>query len=633
MPSHDTESSPLVYLVLAALLIGVLSTLWGYEYGIGNQTEYVLMVERALDSDFLARDFFTNTTSHFGPRSYFTLIMASVAALTSVPTAFFLLALVSNIGTSLITALAVRDFFGKSETAGLLASCMVMSLDTLHLGGASTLAWPYLLMATFATPLVLGSLWAGFLGRLKSCAFLAGIASIIHPLVGLGAGCIILGSASLVEFLGGLRQRFTIGLTSLARVISAWLILVLIAAVNVLPYYLNAERIPTIHFIDILARYRNPDHYLPSTFPISWYIEGACFLAATLLSWGMLRRHRQFRPIAECAFLVIAIVLLACLGGYLFVEIIPTRIWTTAQTFRTLALIKWLGYVGIAGVVALGLSRNPETQTRTDAAPMLLGVMSPETMFLTQMVESIRHTWAGRMVSKLSINHFTILLVVVGYLLFLQYVNVTFLLFLLIAYTAVFTMDAFFRASIPILLTCGTAGFLLYGTPVLSEKYHGYRLPKPVFTLDAMAGSRVETAALMRRETPADAVILTPPNFHLERLLSRRAIVADFNMFPFRDIDMLKWYQRMIDCYGPVSGGGGAARSAIVRRYRTISETDLRACAKKYGASYAVLYPETSTSYPLVARTDRFKLVALEDPSPPIHPSEHLSRSSGDKKD
>jgi hypothetical protein len=611
------------HLVAAALLIGGVATLWGYQYGTGNQTEYILAAERALDGNFLSRDFFSNTTASFGPRTYFTLLVASLGAILPLPVVFFLFAVATNAATSLVTALAGRELFGSSR-AGVLGACMVMSLDTLRLGDAARLASPSLLQATLAIPLLLCAIWASLRSRPLLCGVFAGVASVLHPLVGGEAGAVALVACTIMIVAQHVRGGTPGPVAPLRDVVLGWVALIALMSLSLLPYA-RMERIGSPEFIHILAHFRAPHHYLPSSFPRRSYLEAASFVGAALFAWyAASKRMASLHSIAATAAITTGLVLLACLGGYLFVEVVPTRLWTSGQTFRLLFVVKWLGFLGAAGIIANRLRIGAEEGGETTAAPLLLGVMSAETMLLTQAVETAR-SWTGseRADSRIGVVGLVGVAAVIAWVELTRHGNALFLILTMIG------LLVFSGAVSP--WRTATGG--LVATAVVAALFTGRgNFPKPVLTLagvtdQAAAGlmgvgsGAVGISAAVREWTPEDAVVLTPPLFGMLRLFARRAIVADFKVFPFGDRDMERWYQRLVDCYGPVSSAGFPAAREMDARYRKITDARMKEIGKRYGASFAVLYADTQTAYPVVATADGVKLVAL--------PASPLDRSTG----
>jgi hypothetical protein len=609
-------------LVTAAVLIAAISTLWNYQYGTENQTEYVLAAERALDSGFLSRDFFTNTTQSFGPRFYFIALLAALGAVAPLPAVFFFLALASNVAISVVTALVGCDIFG-SRYAGMLASGMVMSLDTLRLADAATLGSPGLYQATVAMPWVLAAVWAGLRGRLPICGLLAGVGSVLHPIVGFVTGALVLAVATLTGPFQRDRRNAEAPFARLGQVGLAWLALITLASLSFVPYT-RTQRLEPAQFVQILAHFRAPHHYLPSTFPVPHYVQAACFVTATLLSWYRIAKWRaSLRGVALTVTLITAGVLLACLGGYLFVEVLPSRVWTTAQTFRLLFLVKWLGFLGVAGVIGSRLAMESDANRAINAAPPLFGLMSATTMVVTQAAEAMRG-WrtADLMAERIGLSGLIAVTAITVYLILTDQVSALFLILVVIGLFAVSDASPHWRFTIPAVLSLATVAALLSSYRWLPERH--IKLEPPRFTLADIEDKSASIAVAVNDKTPPDAVLLTPPQFGMLRLLSHRAIVVDFKLFPFEDREMFEWYQRILDCYGHVSTIGFEAAREMDEHYRSITDTQLSRIRERYGAAYAVLYAGTKTHYPVLAATDSLKLVALSG-----EPRDSLKDNSG----
>ena len=71
-------------------------------------------------------------------------------------------------------------------------------------------------------------------------------------------------------------------------------------------------------------------------------------------------------------------------------EVIPSRIWTAAQTFRFLLIVKWLGLVIIAGMIANLYQRGTGDLNKTDSYLLLAGLASPITTGLTHVLTLVR---------------------------------------------------------------------------------------------------------------------------------------------------------------------------------------------------------------------------------------------------
>lgn len=590
-------------LALYYLIAGGLAALWGYSFGTGDQVEQLPIVLRAINPAFLANDFFTNASAAFGPRTVYAQFIALLVRLAPINSVYFALTALSNAFIAWVSALTARRLFDGSERAALLAAALVLTARTFWLGAGNTLYGTALVPELLAMPLLLGALYLGVCERPAWAALLAGLASLIHPLVGLETGAAALGALILAqllrrEFKGRALRNGLIGVGILAA----------FAALSLVPYA-RETRIDSQTFVEIVAVFRHPHHYLPSTFPLWQYVQAALFLAAAVLAWEFSRRSALNLRHATGYLAALALIFaLACLGGWLFVEVFPSRLWATAQTFRMLYMLKWLGLLLVAGSSARLLEDRS-----ADGSLLLLSALSPMALAFSSFLLAIRK-WFARRGRPAPLLDFPVLLFAVLLILMIDAPTLRdaalLALFvtgahLLLAGTPPWPARAAFA-----LASAGVAAALLVAAPRLPQAYAA-RLPAPVFSVAAQQGEVADIAAFARAKTPAEAVFLTPPNFGSFRLQARRAIVVDFYAFPFQDAAMLEWRQRLLDCYGPTTLTGFDAVDEMRNHYDVIRAEEILAVQQKYGAAYAVLFKKTPTDFPVLYQTQTYKLVEL----------------------
>jgi hypothetical protein len=146
--------------------------------------------------------------------------------------------------------------------------------------------------------------------------------------------------------------------------------------------------------------------------------------------------------------------------------------------------------------------------------------------------------------------------------------------------------------------------------PVLGALLEG---SQPGFTLADLQAAEAGVARFAAMATPEGAVFVVPPLAQAFRLLAGRAVVVDYKNFPFSDSAMVEWRDRLRFCYGRFAGWGFGAAAAMDRNYHEIPDYALAELAQRYGADYAVLYPDTPTSFAELYADARFKLVRIGD--------------------
>jgi hypothetical protein len=630
-PDHKPSLS-LWTVLLFSVLIGLMATLWGYRYGDGNQIEQLPIVMRAVNPAYLTNDFFTNATQDFGPRALFADFVAwlarTVTALRgqvpasqgqlALPGVYLGLTILANAAIAFITARFGRDLFEGSDMAGLVSAAAVMTLKSFWLGYSNIIYDYFLEPAHLAMPFILLAIWAGLRQRPVACILAAGIATLVHPLMGLETGALMLGvmavNAVRLKFFG-VRPSLKGDCTR-----SSWVRLGLsglafggFAALILAPYAME-KQIDASLFIQILAFFRHPHHYVPSSFGGWQYLQALVFLIPAGIAWfyGM-KRAARLRSLTFPMLALAAFLGLLCLGGYLFVEVFPSRLWTTAQTFRLLFMVKWLGLVVTAGWVGAQL----ETSREGGFWPFVLlaSLVSQVTLFLAFGVHLLRDWTRQRLpAARPLLMDGPVLLVMVPLLLVFPpdaHIYILFPLFSLMALCLFYWRRRWLAIGVNLILTAAVVAVLLAGNRFLPASALALA-DRPVITLSQLSGDDIDVAAFAQANTPADAIFLTPPNLGEFRYTAERAIVVDFDAFPFQDQAMAEWQQRIFDCYGVPTLKGFDAEPEMRDHYTAITQADIVRLQVKYGFTYAVLYRSTPTSFPVLYQNTTYMLIRIK---------------------
>jgi hypothetical protein len=594
--------------LLLAVLIGLITTLWGYHFGDESHISHLPLISRAMDDSYLAADFYLEQASGPGPRFYYVELLASLARVVPLPPLFFGLTLVVNVCMALISALVARDLFGRSRLVGALAAAMVLGVPTINLGGGGSLGAKILIPFDLVTPLIFLSVWAAIRLRPVACGLAAGLGSLLHPHALIFGGA-TLAAAGMALALPAVLRKQPVQNKRWMGLAGGWAILLGLATLMLAPYF-GTERMANDQYVQIHAYFRNPHHLVPSTFSLGSYLKTPFFLTAAGLAWRRWRRSQGRDRLPAGVMPMMAVVVgVLCLGGVVFVEIVPSRLWASAQTFRTTLIIRWLGVILMAGWIADRLERE-----RRLGLVALLASLSPITMALVMVGAEARGWFQRRLPQLAPLLEWPWLLVAVAAVLLvmpmLAYHWMVFPLFAAMALVAGYVRPVRWAHAANAALTAGAVALLLGGQAVLPAPV-AQHVRRPVFALSDHTGPVPDMAAFIREETPADAVLLTPPLGGSFRLLSERAIVVDFKSYPNLDPAMAAWQERLFDVYGATEIGGFPAAEEMDGRYREISDDRLREVAAGYGASHAVLYVETPSTMPVLYQNEVYKLVAL----------------------
>lgn len=577
--------------VVYALLAGTLATfIHGYYFGRINHVEQLPQILRAMDHSYLTRDFALNATTGYGPRFFYTRLLAFLGRVFGLPAVFLVLTCLQNAAVALVTYFAARRLLAGSQPAAVAACVLVLAVRSVKLGEADYLVLPGLIPASLVTAPALLAVWFGLRGRPLAAALVALPAVLIHPLLGLLCGGLGIATAGIAEPRKALR---------------AGLVLAGFALLGGLLWVVPASRggLSARQLLDIYARFRAPHHILPSRFPPADYLALGAFLAAVTIAGRRLFRAGAADAVVLRRLPILAGLLLALwLAGYVFVEVVPTRIGITMQAFRLTLVVKWLGLMLLAGAAvrqleggepasgALTLAGTGAGQPWTALVAAASPRFGPLTPALVFAVALLLQSLLGFSVKELHA------LVALG--------------LLSVIYHAL--KRPAWRYPVTAL-----AVLLWVGLIVVNRDH---RLPliggllarsAPTLRLEEAADGERRAVAFCRAALPPDAVVLTPPDLGSFRLTAQRAIVVDFKYAVPLDSGMLEWRQRLEDCYGPVTGSGWNAAAEMDRNYRQITDSRVLMAGRRYGATHALLYGDTRTALPVLYRDAGYQLVAV----------------------
>jgi hypothetical protein len=569
--------------------------LHGYRFGFGNHISELPIVLRSLDADYLANDFYVNASSHFGPRFYFSKLLAGLSQVLPLPWLYLVLTCLGSSAIVLSACVASWKIFGHSRLAALLGGTLVTSVQSIEIGSAARLFRRELTASHLAMPLALLALWAGVRRRPVLCGVLSGCAALLHPTIGIQFG--ILGLSAIVVSLLWERER------EWRRELPG----VLLGALPMVLVLLIAWWVPwepggsSQRWVELESHFRHPHHAVPTSFPTGDYALFGSFLAAVLLAWG----HRFRDPSADRALLKrllvpVGVILLWWIAGYLFTEVFPFRLWAAARVFRLAVAIKWLGLILLAGTAASWV-RSGRSASGPAGWILLVGCGVARPMI------SLIGILGGRFSQRLPLGWAASWAATVALLLFFgDRIEAILLAILLpICFWIRSRRPKAYRFGVPL----AVASIIIGGLFAARAGAVPDLLDPPVILLDDAPSPSVMEFA--RTRTPADAVFITPPGFGRFRLVARRAIVVDFKSFPFHGDAMEEWYQRLVHLYGAPALKGFAAADEMDRRYRAVTTQTLIQAGSRYGASYAVLYEETPTELEVLYEEGDYKIVRV----------------------
>lgn len=555
-------------------MLGLVTTVYFYRIGTYDQIEQLPLIMASMEEDYLPNDFFTEAGRQFGPRYYYVHLMAWSGRLLGLENALFGWTLLAQAGLAWVSFRMGKAWFEGDEVAALLSTAVVMSAEAVAWGSKSVIYAPYLTPGVLVMPLMGMSLLDGSRGRLMRAGLWAGLSAWVHILLGVETGLLVLGAG----WWGCIRQAGRWHRPTWIQTTLGAGILIVMALPTLIPYAAQSRTLTAETFVQIIAVFRHPHHYLPSYFLANgWeWVKGAAFWGAMALAWWLWRKHYPGQALAQrFVALLTGLIAVGCVVGWWGVELAQNRLLTTAQTWRLLNLLKWIGLVLIGG--SLGRMLRGKSPLGTFGG--YLAMLTPLAM-LAAMGKA-----AG---VRLPVFGLALLgLLTAGLLLWIDQLYISSVgLVLIYALIMGLYLGGQERWGIGVVVA------LLVGTALNATLLVG-RLPSPLESIAARVfRPRVyawsypdEMQAVMdfaRTQTPTASVWLTPPDFGPMRIAGRRAIVVDFKAFPFQDATIWTWYQRILACYG----SDPAARDEAWAQWNPAS---LRRIARSYEFDYAVV--------------------------------------------
>ena len=292
----------------------------------------------------------------------------------------------------------------------------------------------------------------------------------------------------------------------------------------------------TDDLVRIYAHFRVPHHLVPSSWDVGQWALGAGFAIALAIALvEMFRTDKSSGPtrreqlgIGFAITSIFVVIAGALVGGYIFVEVIPTRLAVMAQTFRMVAVAAWLGWIVIAGLIAKLLI----ARTWQWAALFVVSAVSAPTLLVYKGITFAASRLDGGSMMRSTVFFAGVAVFIVDTLVVATEVligvpKVRDLLLISLGFLVVPMIAMSHRLTAAALVTLGSA-LVMVSTSLALERYDV--LPKnipgvssylsytqPILTLDeAVDHARhdyphtVDLATVARENTGPDAVFLIP---------------------------------------------------------------------------------------------------------------------------
>ncbi len=599
---------------VAALCLVAMLPLIGYQFGLGNQVEQLTLVGRLLDPSYLRGDFYVDSAIGFGPRFYYCLMLAQGSKLLPIWMVVLVMSLLAAAGLAFLTYWAARRLLGVGVLPGLLAALMVVANDGFSLGLAGYLRFDSFQPANLAILLALMGVTLLLSERYVTAGVMFGLSSMMHPLIGVEIGAIAYAAVVLVqgiEYWQAQRRQTNWGRLSGSIIV----FLIIVGNAWFLPMLnVSAGAISDQEFVAILAKFRAPHHYFFGEFPRLHILNGLLFVASILFLYQWGTRTRPASMVTMQLICMVLLTVLICGAGVLLVDGLEWRTAVTAQVFRNLLLCKWIGYLLFARFVDRVQTVNAFESMLIFMPVLATGEAQPLVLFavlgyfyMTQAPILVR--WQQR---RVLLSAFLLVLSVVLLVESASYLPMMRMMIGMTLFATVLSWRSEERDGkimIVLIPVACIAGLVVLVAP---DTRTSIRELLPRLTLDDQHGADYEIGRWAAQNSPLGSIWIVPPSLESFRLVAGRAVVVDFTSIPFSDGGLRAWYRRIQSLYGPTEGGGFDALASMEANYRRQNSLELSDRGRQYGATYAVLYSDSSAGAALFDNGS-YKVVRLDD--------------------
>lgn len=344
----------------------------GYQFNSGDHPEHLTQVYQQLDPELYPHDYFVNASnSVFTVRNYYEKLVRFIAETIGLEWGLFILTFCCVAMVAYAMARVAEELFAD-RWAVLLAPILVLLVFYGSTLGGNHIMYTSFISSTMAKGVSAIALLQFVKNKHLFSGILLGFASLFQPLVGL----------QLFLILGGIELLFRRNWIATLRFGTPYLA---VAAFILIPIFgrqfgATLEYDKELYY-DILYRFRNHLHYIPSLFPVKNYIKFFGILGLGLLSYHVVKPRDKKLYLGFVSF-----GLLGMLVYWLGLEHLGILQIGKAQWFKTTLWMGALSSVMLAGLLGQLLSGFvPLFKFRT---PVIVGAVSLGIFGLVAMTNS-----------------------------------------------------------------------------------------------------------------------------------------------------------------------------------------------------------------------------------------------------
>jgi hypothetical protein len=345
-----------------SVLMALAFLFWrGFIVNTADQGEHLPLVYKLLQPDLYPNDFYVQAASGiFTIRYYYVHLLGFLGRFISME------ALCFGLNVLCLTAavwawIKLARYFGAGRVGGFIAPFFIFFLFYGWTVGGNAIQYPLLISSTFAKALAPWALYSALRSRWLLAGVLLGLAGLFQVLVGLQLALAI-GALLMLH-----RQWKAFGQFSLSFVVFiAPMLLPILCRQFFVDTPVGDGEMSSTFYYEILFKWRNPHHYLPTLFSFGSYIKLIVLATAGIFCARLISRREDFRKlVAFGGMLIIGLIIYTIALEWLGIDAIgklqffKTTIWL--QAFSAMTISIWIErmlrkYVDIRGIQGIALA-------------------------------------------------------------------------------------------------------------------------------------------------------------------------------------------------------------------------------------------------------------------------------------
>lgn len=533
-------------IIATASIIGINQ----YTYGLYNHYITIPFIKSVIDPSLYPNDYLIAEKKYF--YTYFNSGCAWLVNILhiSLPQLYFVLYCASFYATLIAFFKISLHLFPKKKVAYFSVIFLIFSFTTL---AEMRTIESLFLERTLVLPLLLFAFYFFLRKKITAAYALCGIAFLFHPLSAVYAlACLFMCTVFSLKEIGW--KQITVSLGVLAILASPVLLL---KAQNPAPSLRLFHADP--EWLELL-RLRSAHHLFPTTWSPLLIVQSALFI----VGFGLCRVHKPQAWEHKTVMLASAAVLLMCMGGTLFTEVLPMSIVLQFQLFRSFVFLIFFAIIYYANFFF------EESKTKNNILQKTLVFLFFAAVF-----------YSGNLAKYASF-------LVIAIAIFPGY---------FIARSFFTNVSKFYLpALILLVLALGAAAGLLRGGFTIQNKQEANWL---------------QVQEWAKENTSKDAVFIVPPRLEGFRVESERTVYGDWKdgtqMF-FNPLFGQEWMRRMKML-------GYLDDNQLDETYSALTEQDFEKIKEElnnHTSAYIVCYNEKSLSYPETYSNAAFRAYKLK---------------------